>query len=188
MSCTSAAFFNWKDPNFRSVFTLKFARTNVFGSFMCYWNAAVVQHGKCLGQEARKLLCLIKIAAGIDWQGIFTLKMGLYCQALGNPGWCFGTVILYKCKELLDVRLGNAPGLNFSAIFCQLPQISVGHGFSHSRQHSVPPQIIALEKTEPCPTTNSLPAASAPENCNSLAVRRAGKNRGLWLCAIASFP
>lgn len=128
MSCTTAVFFNWKDPNFRSRFTLKFARTNVFGSFMCHWNAAVVQLSKCLGQEARKLLCLIKIAVWIDWQSIFTLKMGLYCQTLGNPGWCFGTVIQYKYKELLDVRLGNTPGLNLSAIFCKLPQICVGHG------------------------------------------------------------
>lgn len=123
MSCTSAVFLNWKDPNFGSIFTLKFARTSVFGSFVHYWNAAVVQHGKCLGQEARKL-CLIKIAVGIDWQSIFTLKMGLYHQTLGNPGCCFGTVIQYKCKELLDVRLG----LNFSAMFCRLPQICVGHG------------------------------------------------------------
>lgn len=59
---------------------LKFARTNVFGSFIHYWNAAVVQHGSCLGQEARKMLCLIKIAVGIDWQNIFTLKMELYRQ------------------------------------------------------------------------------------------------------------
>lgn len=26
------------------------------------------------------MLCLIKIAVGIDWQNIFTLKMGLYRQ------------------------------------------------------------------------------------------------------------
>lgn len=129
MFCTSAVFFNWKGPNFWSIFTPKFAGTNVFGSFMRYWNAAVVQHGKYLGQEARKLLCLIKIAVGIDWHSIFTLKMGLYCQTLGNPDWCFGTVIQYKCKELLVVRLGNVPGLKFSAIFCKHPQICVGHGF-----------------------------------------------------------
>lgn len=151
MSCTSAVFFDWKNPKFRSIFTLKFARTNVFGSFIHYWNAAVVQHGKCLGQEARKLLCLIKIAVGIDWQSIFTLKMGLYRKTLGNPDWCFGTVIQYKCKELLVVRLGNAPGLNFPAIFCKLPQIYVGHGFFSLQTALCSPSVPPWRRLSPVP-------------------------------------
>lgn len=111
-----------------------------------------MQHGSCLGQEARKTLCLIKAAVGIDWQIVFTMKMGLSCLTqwviLTGALTCYFST---NANNSLFWDLDKAPGLNFSAVFSKLPQICADHSPFSLGTALYPLSISAGRRASPAP-------------------------------------
>lgn len=110
-----------------------------------------MQHGSCLWQEARKM-CLIKAAAGIDWQNVFTVKMGLSCLThwvilSGALTYYFST----NANSSSFWDLVKAPGLNFSAVFSKLPQICADHSSFSLRIALCPLSVSAGRRASPAP-------------------------------------
>lgn len=135
-----------------------------------------MQHGSCLRQEAREM-SLMKAVVGSDWQNIFTLKMDLYCPTQ----W---VILIGALARRVSTNANNhsfwdmvkAPGLNFSAVFCKLPQICVDHGPFSLRTALCSPLSLAGRRGGRVPPLTPvlqqllLGTAAAP-----LAVRLAGK-------------